>query len=78
MVANGLSKLTQATVSAGNCPAAHARRLVWHINARCYRTQSYEGGGGVTRWTKRGREGRGDYAWRQSDAPAMFSGGLTS
>lgn len=43
MVANGLSKLTQATVSAGNCPAAHARRLVWHINARCHRTQSYGG-----------------------------------
>lgn len=32
MVANGLSKLTQATVSAGNCPAAHAMRLAWHIN----------------------------------------------
>jgi len=32
MVANGLSKLTQATVSTGNCRAAHAMRLVWHIN----------------------------------------------
>lgn len=34
MVANGLSKLTQATVSAGNCLAAHAMRLAWHINGQ--------------------------------------------
>lgn len=77
MVANGLSKLTQATVSAGNCPAAHAMCLVWHINVHC---QLYEGGAleGSLAGRKRGREGGGDYAWRQSDAPAMFSGGLTS
>lgn len=72
MVANGLSKLTQATVSAGNCLAAHAMRLAWHINGQ-------SGCTGCCVWSVgKGCAGVSGCWRRQSDAPAMFSVWLTS